>query len=50
MARSGEWQVVDYDGNPLPGAWATEAEAHEQGVCGRYLLSGYEARRCGVKQ
>ena len=45
MARRGEWQVVDYDGHPLPGAWKTEQQAHEEGVCGRYLLSGLEVRQ-----
>lgn len=45
MARRGEWQVIDYDGNPLPGAWDTEEQAHEEGICGRYLLSGLEVRQ-----
>lgn len=34
--------VLDYDDNPLPGSWPTEQEAIDQGLCGRYLLSGFE--------
>jgi hypothetical protein len=43
MAKPGEWQVLDADGVALPGAWPTEALAVEEGLCGRYLLSGDEA-------
>jgi hypothetical protein len=38
------WHVVDYDGRPLPGDWPSEAEAVDEGLCGRYLLSGMEVR------
>lgn len=38
------WHVVDYDGRQLPGTWPTEAEAVDEGLCGRYLLSGMEVR------
>lgn len=37
-----EWGVLDYDGNLLPGTWPSEAEATDDGLCGRYLLSGAE--------
>lgn len=36
------WVVLDYDGEPLPGEWATEEEAREDGLCGRYLLRGFD--------
>lgn len=36
------WVVLDYDGEPLPGSWDTEEQAADQGLCRRYLLSGYE--------
>ena len=35
------WAVTDWDGNPLPGRWADEDTAREQGFLGVYLLSGY---------
>lgn len=38
------WHVVDYDGRPLPGTWPTEAEAVDNGLCGKYLLTGAEVR------
>lgn len=34
------WAVTDDLGDPLPGRWATEAEADERGLFGAYLLSG----------
>lgn len=34
------WAVTDYDGNPLPGRWATKSDAWENGLVGVYLLSG----------
>lgn len=36
------WAVRDHDGDLLPGRWATEEEATEYGLCGKYLLSGAE--------
>lgn len=41
------WVVLDYDDNPLPGEWDTEEEATDQGLCGKYLLSGYEVKEVG---
>lgn len=35
------WAVTDWEGDPLPGRWATEKEADEHGLYGVYLLSGY---------
>lgn len=35
------WRVLDYDDTPLPGRWETEEAAIREGLCGRYLLSGY---------
>lgn len=37
-----DWAVLDYDGEPLPDHWQSEAEAVDKGLCGKYLLSGYE--------
>lgn len=42
MAKHGEWYVTDHDGVQLPGAWATEEAAREEGLGGRYLLSGLD--------
>ena len=43
---SGEaWVVLDYDGKPLPGEWPTEERAVDEGLCSRYLLSGFEVAR-----
>lgn len=36
------WAVTDYEGNPLPGRWATQADAHTEGLLGVYLLSGVD--------
>jgi len=36
------WAVLDWQRNPLPGRWADEATAREQGFLGVYLLSGYD--------
>jgi hypothetical protein len=36
------WAVTDYEGNPLFGRWPSKQEAHEQGLCGVYLLSGVD--------
>lgn len=36
------WMVVDYDGNPLSGTWATHAEATEQGLLRKYFFRGFE--------
>lgn len=36
------WAVTDYDGNPLPGRWASEEDAREHGLLGVYLLSGLD--------
>jgi hypothetical protein len=41
------WCVVDYDGNPLPGTWPSEADAVDLGLCGKYLLSGFEVQPVG---
>jgi hypothetical protein len=35
------WAVLDHDGEPKPGRWATEDDATELGLAGRYLLSGF---------
>lgn len=43
--RGGPWYVVDCDGNRLPGGWPTEGEAVDEGLAGRYLLSGFDVRR-----
>lgn len=42
--EGGPWYVVDYDGNRLPGGWPTEDKTVDDGLCGRYLLSGMEVR------
>lgn len=39
------WAVTDYDGNVKPGRWDNEGDAVEYGLCGRYLLSGFEVVR-----
>lgn len=36
------WAVIGHDGEPLPGRWADEATAREQGFLGVYLLSGID--------
>lgn len=36
------WTVVGNDGEPLPGRWADEDAAREQGLLGVYLLSGID--------
>lgn len=43
----GEWAVLDADGQPLQGRWATEADAREHGYLGIYLLSGYDVALVG---
>lgn len=45
--QGGPWAVLDYDGNPLPGRWPTEDLAVEEGLCGRYLLSGHDVAKAG---
>ncbi len=35
------WVVLDWDDKPLPGSWPSREAATEQGLCGKYLLSGY---------
>lgn len=47
MVPDGEWAVTGYDGDPLPGRWATEAEAVEHGFLGVYLLSGIDVAKVG---
>lgn len=44
----GEWAVLGYDGSPLPGRWATEADAREYGYLAIYLLSGYDIAYLGA--
>ena len=44
---NGTWAVVDYDGKPLPGRWATEELAAEFGYAGKYLLTGYGVEEVG---
>jgi len=39
------WAVTDWQGFPLPGRWADEATAREQGLLGVYLLSGYDVAK-----
>lgn len=36
------WAVTDDDGNVKPGRWATDEDAVDYGLCGRYLFSGFE--------
>lgn len=36
------WAVTNDDGKVKPGRWATEVDAVEYGLAGRYLLSGFE--------
>lgn len=36
------WAVTGNDGEPLPGRWADEDTAREQGLLGVYLLSGID--------
>lgn len=43
--RHAYWVVLDYAGNRLPGSWPTESAAVDEGLCGRYLLSGHEVVR-----
>jgi hypothetical protein len=38
------WAVTDWQGFPLPGRWADEATAREQGLLGVYLLSGHDVK------
>lgn len=42
LRRGRRWVVLDYEGNPLPGDWQTEQEAIDEGLAGRYLLSGHD--------
>lgn len=39
------WAVVGYDDEVLPGRWATQDDAREHGLCGKYLLSGVLIRK-----
>lgn len=41
------WVVTDYDDEPLPGSWPTERAAIDEGLCGKYLLSGHDVRPAG---
>lgn len=36
------WRVLDYDGVPLPIEYDTEEAAVNEGLCGRYLFSGFD--------
>jgi hypothetical protein len=39
--------VLGYDGQVLEGRWPTELMAVEEGLCGRYLLTGLEVKEVG---
>lgn len=43
--QGGPWAVTDYDDKVLPGRWPTEELARDEGLCGRYLLSGLDVVR-----
>lgn len=40
--KGGYWAVLDYDDNLLDGRLWTDHEAIDEGLAGRYLLSGHE--------